>query len=227
MGYSLFDSNDPAGVAHQDDINIPARGNSADNLIKRRQPFGGFGGFGGLGTPQGTSFGAAPGAPGGSGGAALGGYAPINVHQIDPQQRINTMRGENDMRTATNTQNMSQGVAKQGYGSNSPLAAQLAATMQQGNLATNTQGEQDIRNHAADYNAAQTQFAQGLKSGQTTASNQAINDNQKNMNQYQLGRYGEQSQNWRAMNQAQLQNTAQKQSALFDQMNFMAQNSYS
>ena len=76
------------------------------------------------------------------------------------QGRVNLMRGTNDAATAGRTRNMRQDLAGRGFGSNSPLAQALGVQMQGQNLATNTQGENDLRWTAAEGNKAHVLKAQ-------------------------------------------------------------------
>jgi hypothetical protein len=96
------------------------------------------------------------------------------------QGRVNAMRGANDAATAGKMRGMQQQVAGRGFGSNSPLAQALGAGMQASNLATNTQGENDLRWQAAQGNK------QFVLQAQQAQEQEAADRNQEDIQRRQM-----------------------------------------
>lgn len=96
---------------------------------------------------QRADMGTAPNYP----GITVGGV--WNDDQI--QQRVNAMRGANDAATGGEVRRLGEGAAGRGFTASSPLYQALTSNAQAKNLATNTQGENDLRWNAAEGNAGQ------------------------------------------------------------------------
>lgn len=71
--------------------------------------------------------------------------------QVD--ERVNTMRAQGDLGLAGEQRRLRERTAGRGFGSNSPLAQEMAQNMAAQNYAANVQGENDLRFNAADVNA--------------------------------------------------------------------------
>ncbi len=91
--------------------------------------------------------------------------APV-YSQGQVQQQVNAGRAQNDAATADRQRALSQRMAGRGFGTNSPLAMALSNSLFQGNLATNTGAEQDLRWKAAQGNASQVLEAQKARETQ-------------------------------------------------------------
>lgn len=94
------------------------------------------------------------------------------------QQQVNAQRAGNDASAAGQQRRMQQQMSARGYGSNSPLAAELGLGIQNQNLAANTDTERQLRFDAAGANANQVLKAQTAR--ETQFANRQQEDIERN-----------------------------------------------
>ena len=93
------------------------------------------------------------------------------------QARVNAMRAGNDASTAGQVKRLADTTAGRGFGTNSPLYQELTSNLAGMNLATNTQGENDLRWNAAQGNAQHVLEAE--KAGLSRANMMSQDDLQR------------------------------------------------
>ncbi len=105
-------------------------------------------------------------------------------------QRVNLMAAQNSQKAASQMNAAQQQAAGNGFGSRSPLLAELNARYQGQAMANTTRGENDLRWNAAQGNAQQVLAAQQAQEQQVANRNQEDIERRKTWSGYQSSLLG-------------------------------------